>query len=191
MAKLTGHAIKHEVECPDRRIIIDPWHPENVGPNSVDLTLSNKLMTVDWPSEPRHGACLDMKKKPLMTDRIIPPEGFVLQPKRLYLGATNERAGSDFFVPCIEGRSSIARLGLVVHMTAGFGDLGFKGCWTLEMTTLYPLRIYAGVRICQVYFDTVEGKLDQHYDKEHHGKYGGQSTPEPIESRLYMDFADN
>lgn len=131
---------------------------------------------------------LDMKKPPETIEHKIPKEGFVLHPNTLYLGVTRERAGSDFYVACIEGRSSVARLGLQVHMTAGFGDLGFKGCWTLEMVCTHSIRIYAGTKICQVYFDTVVGDIGDRYDKEHRGKYGKQDEVAPVASRLYKDF---
>jgi dCTP deaminase len=198
VAKLTGSEIVKQREA--GKIVIDPFDPKNVGPNSVDLTLSpeiawyvpreDEFKSGDPHVNPVTEIHLDMQREPAVyRHNMSEGSGYLdLQPGRLYLGATNERAGSDHYVPCIEGRSSIARLGLMVHLTAGFGDLGFKGCWTLEMTALHPIRVYAGVRICQVFFDTIEGVVGQTYDKEHRGKYGEQLETRPIPSRLFMDF---
>ena len=79
----------------------------------------------------------------------IPKEGLLLQPGTLYLGRTLEYTETHGMVPMLEGRSSVGRLGLFVHVTAGFGDIGFCGYWTLEMFAVQPVRIYAGVAICQ------------------------------------------
>jgi dCTP deaminase len=179
MAKLTGSEIEKQIM--QGRIEIEPYNPENVGPNSVDLTLGNQLLVYEQLP-------LDMKQQNPTSVITVPPDGWVLTPGVLFLGVTQERAGSDFYVPGIEGRSSVARLGLFVHITAGFGDLGFKGHWTLEMVATHPIRIYAGTRICQIYFDTIQGDRAEMYDKGHHGKYGQQSEPVPIASRLFKDF---
>lgn len=84
----------------------------------------------------------------------------------------------------LEGRSSIGRLGLLVHVTAGFGDVGFSGCWTLEMACLQPIRIYAGVEICQIYYHTISDE----YDSYQHGKYSNSQNIQP--SKLYQEFMD-
>ena len=113
----------------------------------------------------------------------IPPEGLVLRPGRLYLGSTNEFTAADDCVPMLEGRSSIGRLGLYVHVTAGFGDVGFHGCWTLEISCVQPIRIYAGVEICQIYFHTILGD----YTPYASGKYQNNRGVQP--SMLWKDFA--
>ena len=118
---------------------------------------------------------------------MIPDDGYVLRPGILYLGSTVEEAGSDFYVPCIEGRSSIGRLGISTHVAAGFGDIGFKQRWTLELTVVHPIRIYAGVRICQVYFHCVEGRKEVLYGDRPGSKYAHSSGVEP--SRSYLDFS--
>jgi dCTP deaminase len=99
----------------------------------------------------------------------------------LYLGRTNEYTETYGFVPGIEGKSSLARLGLQVHMTAGFGDVGFKGFWTLEMTCLQPLRIYRDMRIAQLYYDELTGEYD-----DYEGKY--QDNKGVGSSKSYEDF---
>lgn len=105
-------------------IIIEPFDPKKVNPNSYNLTLSDELMVYDNYE-------LDMKKPNTGTLLHIPPEGLVLQPNKLYLGRTHEYTKTKCFVPMLEGRSSIGRLGLFIHVTAGFGDVGFPdtGRW--------------------------------------------------------------
>ena len=109
-------------------------------------------------------------------------EGYVLEAGRLYLGRTLEYTETHGLVPMLEGRSSIGRLGLFVHITAGFGDVGFRGFWTLEMICLRPVRIYAGVEICQIFYHTVEGEILEYKS----GKYQGNRDIQP--SMLYKEF---
>jgi len=179
MAKLTGHEIKRQVGL--GRIVIDPFEPRHVGPNSVDLRLGKVLLV--YKGGRGSEMFLDMRKEHETASFQIPPDGYLLQPGRVYLGSTVERAGSDYYVPCIEGRSSVARLGLLVHITAGFGDLGFQGHWTLELVATQPVLIYAGIKICQVYFDTTEGLVEELY----RGKYEGTAIPQP--SKIWSDFS--
>src|SRR5688572_33064186 len=98
-----------------------------------------------------------MRRANRIRRRSIPPEGLVLSPNQLYLGRTSERTETHNLVPQIEGRSSVGRLGLFVHVTAGFGDVGFTGFWTLEMFGVQPIRIYAGVPICQIFYHELTG----------------------------------
>jgi len=100
---------------------------------------------------------LDMRKPNRVRRITIPPEGLVLNANQLYLGRTCERTETHNLVPMIEGRSSIGRLGLFVHVTAGFGDVGFCGYWTLEMFAVQPIRIYPGVAICQIFYHDICG----------------------------------
>src|SRR4051794_3276727 len=143
-----------------RDIVIDPFDESRLNPNSYNLTLHDELLTYEE-------VVLDMRE-PNRTRRLrIPKEGLVLTPQKLYLGRTAERTETHNFVPMIEGRSSIGRLGLFVHVTAGFGDVGFCGYWTLEMFAVQPVRIYAGVPICQIFYhqlcgDIVEYKSDKY-----------------------------
>jgi dCTP deaminase len=125
------------------------------------------------------------KRKPKRVRRIeIPPEGLELDPNRLYLGRTIERTETHNLVPMLEGRSSVGRLGLFVHVTAGFGDVGFCGFWTLEMYAIQPVRIYAGVEICQIFYHTVEGEVREYKQS---GKYQHNKDIQP--SLLYREFA--
>ena len=103
-----------------------------------------------------------MRKANRVRRMQIPPEGIVLQPNQLYLGRTVERTETHNLVPMIEGRSSIGRLGLFVHVTAGFGDVGFCGYWTLEMFAVQPIRIFAGVAICQIFYHEIHGNFTEY-----------------------------
>ncbi len=157
---------------------IDPFHPERVGPNSYNLALHHELATYEE-------TVLDMKK-PLTLNRFsIPEEGFELVPQRLYLGRTIEYTESERFVPMLEGRSSIGRLGLSVHITAGFGDVGFRGFWTLEIFALQPVRVYAGVEICQIFYHEISGP----YEKYSSEKYQDNRDMQP--SMIHRDFLRN
>lgn len=113
---------------------------------------------------------------------VIPEEGLVLEPHRLYLGRTNEYTKTERYVPMLEGRSSTGRLGLFIHVTAGFGDIGFAGYWTLEIFCIQPVRIYPDVEICQIYYHDIDGE----YDLYASGKYQNNTGIQP--SLMYRDF---
>lgn len=116
---------------------------------------------------------------------VIPPEGFILQPNVLYLGTTEEKVGSDFYVSMYDGRSSMARLGISSHLSAGFGDIGFKTNWTLEITVVHPTKIYPRMTIGQVFFH----KIDPNYNtvkNRYNGKYQNQTDAQ--ESLSHLDF---
>ena len=136
-------------------ILIDPFDESRLNPNSYNLTLHDELMVYEE-------LILDMRKANRVRRMRIPPEGIVLQPNQLYLGRTAERTETHNLVPMIEGRSSIGRLGLFVHVTAGFGDVGFCGYWTLEMFAVQPVRIFAGVSICQIFYHDISGDFTEY-----------------------------
>lgn len=140
---LTAQAIKDAVSQGD--IIIKPFDEQKLGPNSYDLSLHNEILVYREKT-------LDMKKDNQVERIIIPESGYLLHPEKLYLARTREWTATDRYVPMLEGRSSIGRLGLHVHITAGFGNLGSSGYWTLELSCVQPLIIYPAVRICQIYF---------------------------------------
>jgi dCTP deaminase len=125
---------------------------------------------------------LDMKEPNPVDEITIPEDGMILEPEKLYLGRTVEYTETDNLVPMLEGRSSIGRLGLFVHVTAGFGDVGFKGYWTLEIFCVQPVRIYPDIEVCQVYFHSIEGE----YTTYEQGKYQKNNGIQP--SLLYKDF---
>ena len=160
-----------------KEIIIDPFDPKRLNPNSYNLSLADELLTYET-------ATLDMKLQNPVRHIAIPKEGLVLEPNRLYLGRTNEYTETKGFVPMLEGRSSTGRLGLFIHVTAGFGDVGIAGCWTLEIFCVQPVRIYPNVQICQIYYHDILGE----YDPYTSGKYQGSREIRP--SLMYKDFED-
>jgi dCTP deaminase len=157
------------------QIMIDPFREEQLNPNSYNLRLHDTLRVYN-------NAVLDMRVENQSTELTVPPEGLLLEPHRLYLGRTLEFTETRSFVPMLEGRSSIGRLGLFVHITAGFGDVGFRGYWTLEMFCVQPIRIYAGVEICQIFYHAIQGS----YDTYRSGKYQNNSGIQ--HSLLFQDF---
>jgi dCTP deaminase len=156
---LSGQEIQRQL---GENIIIDPFDPAKLNPNSYNLSLHDELMVYEE-------VVLDMRQPNRVRRMAIPPQGLVLQPHLLYLGRTVERTETHQLVPMIEGRSSIGRLGLFVHVTAGFGDVGFCGYWTLEMFAVQPVRIYAGVAICQIFYHEIQGAITEYAsDKYQH-----------------------
>ena len=144
-------------------IAIDPFDESRINPNSYNLTLHDELMVYEE-------VVLDMAKANRVRRIAIPEEGLVLSPNQLYLGRTVERTTTRNLVPQIEGRSSVGRLGLFVHVTAGFGDVGFSGYWTLEMFAVQPVRIYAGVPICQIFYHEITGEITEYCSKYQHNR---------------------
>lgn len=142
---------------------IDPFNPAALNPNSYNLTLHDEIMVYEE-------VVLDMAKANRVRRIPIPREGLVLSPNQLYLGRTVERTETHNLVPQIEGRSSVGRLGLFVHVTAGFGDVGFVGHWTLEMFAVQPVRIYPGVPICQIFYHEITGAFDEYASKYQHNR---------------------
>ena len=155
---LSGHQIRERI---GKDIVIEPFSEAHLNPNSYNLTLHDELMTYEE-------VVLDMRKSNRVRRISIPPEGLVLSPNHLYLGRTAEWTETHELVPMIEGRSSVGRLGLFVHVTAGFGDVGFCGYWTLEMFAVHPVRIYPGVQICQVFYHEVTGEVSAYDSKYQH-----------------------
>lgn len=169
---LSGKEIKRKL---GKDILIDPFNDRQVGPNSYNLRLHNELLVYE-------DGILDMKKQHAVTKIMIPEEGLVLEPGKLYLGRTLEFTRTDNHVPMLEGRSSIGRLGMFIHITAGFGDVGFNGYWTLEIFCVQPIRIYPGVEVCQIFYHTIEGE----YTRYNSVKYQNNKGIQP--SLLYKDF---
>ena len=155
-------------------IIIDPFEEANVNPNSVDLTLAREIREVTTEIE-------DPEKPSEWHSFDIPKEGFCLRPGRLYLASTIERTWCLDYIPCLHGKSSLARRGLAVHQTAGFGDHGFNGQWTLELVVVKPLIVRFGMRICQVSFTPVVGRA-----KPYVGRYQNQIGVTPSRGHVGM-----
>jgi len=171
---LSGNEIREQL---GKSIIIDPFDERLLNPNSYNLRLHDELLVYEE-------IVLDMKRPNRVRRYDIPPEGFVLQPRKLYLARTMERTETHNHVPMLEGRSSVGRLGLFVHVTAGFGDVGFCGYWTLEMFAIHPIRIYPGVPICQIFYHSIEGAVTEYRQ----GKYQNNHDIQP--SLLFKEFVD-
>ena len=169
---LSGKEIVRQL---NKNITIEPFNVAQVGPNSYNLRLHNELLMYDEVE-------LDMKKEHKIAKITIPENGYVIEPGRLYLGRTLEYTATSNYVPMLEGRSSIGRLGMFIHITAGFGDVGFKGFWTLEIMCAHPIRIYAGVEICQIFYHTIQGDFDAYRSNKYQNNEGIQP------SMLYKDF---
>ena len=158
-----------------KEIIIEPFGEKRINPNSYNLSLAGELLVYD-------NHVLDMKEPNPVSRIIIPEDGLLLEPNRLYLGRTNEYTSTSRYVPMLEGRSSTGRLGLFIHVTAGFGDIGFSGYWTLEIFCVQPVRIYPNVEICQIYYHDIDGE----YELYKSGKYQNNTGIQP--SLMYKDF---
>lgn len=119
---------------------------------------------------------LDPKKDNETEEFTIPEEGHILLPGVLYLGETMEYTETYGYVPKIDGRSTTGRLGIVVHLTAGFGDNGFKGKWTLEITVTHPVVVYPGMEIGQLYYESIEGDSSMTYEGKYQNQQGVQAA---------------
>ena len=169
-------------------IVIEPFDDSRINPNSYNLTLHDELMVYEE-------VVLDMARANRVRRVQIPAEGLVLSPNQLYLGRTAERTETHNLVPMIEGRSSVGRLGLFVHVTAGFGDVGFCGYWTLEMFAVQPVRIYPHVPICQIFYHEIAGEIVEYNSKYQHNRdiqpsllFRELAPEEEDEAQLVLDF---
>lgn len=205
---LGGLEIKRLVESGE--IGIEPFDISQLNPNSYNCRLYPQLLTYKLKRHEYYDPMLgkdavtyglDMAEEPQTESWDIPPEGFWLKPGMLYLGCTNEVIHSSTcrvdaiplsslarqqmsvvaYAPHIETRSSIARLGLSSHLSAGWGDCAFSGQLTLEITVVHPLKIYPHIPICQVAFTRPDGAF-----QPYQGKYQGQRGPVP--SRIWKEF---
>lgn len=168
-------------------IVIDPWNDRALGPNSYDVRLSPHITVYRELRDAWHRPLpLDVKEEPLVDEYTIQDSGFVLKPGELYLGSTVEYTESHKFLPFLDGKSSIGRLGIIIHCTAGRGDVGFCGHWTMEIFVVRPIRIYAGMPIGQLSFAEC-GDPTVSYDKRVGSKYMNKD-PKPQPSQMWRNF---
>jgi len=160
-------------------IKIEPYQRECLGSNSYDVHLGKWLATYK-----EH--ILDAKKHNQIDPFEIPEEGFVLYPHIFYLGVTEEYTETHEHVPFLEGKSSTGRLGIDIHATAGKGDVGFCGNWTLEISVKQPVKIYKGMPIGQLIYFPVEGETEVKYNEKKDAKYSGQIN-KPVESMMWKN----
>ena len=171
---LTGYDIVREaydngVEKPN--IVISPFDENKLNPNSYNLTLNDTLVCYK-------NDILDMAKDEPSSEIKIPESGLLLRPGILYLGRTNEYTETRNYVPMLEGRSSLGRLGVYIHVTAGFGDIGFCGYWTLEISVVQQIIIYPNIDVCQIYYHSINPDFEGHsyveYGKINKNGIGGK-----------------
>jgi dCTP deaminase len=174
---LTDKTIIDEIAA--KNIVIEPLIEANIGTNSVDLTLSNTLLMYT-------DHVLDTRKKNAYAPMIIPEEGMILQPNILYLASTVEYTETLRHVPLLHGKSSLARLGLYIHVCAGFGDVGFRGHWTLELAVIQPVKIYPGMKIAQICYHDISEMPYTDYASKADAKYSDQGK-DPVASKNYLN----
>ncbi|MFJ6855162.1 dCTP deaminase domain-containing protein [Streptomyces sp. NPDC091271] len=162
---LTGRQIEAAVEAAE--IVIRPFDPSRMNPNSYNYTLGSQLRFAE--------GVLDARREVTWRSATIGDEGYVLMPGQLYLASTAEVIGSDTYVTSLIGRSSLGRLGLFVQVTADLGHQGAVHCWTLELTVVQPLRVVPGMPLGQVSFWSTAGAASSYS-----GVYGQTSSPRPF-----------
>ena len=160
-------------------IKIEPYTRDCLGSNSYDVHLGKTLALYK-------DATLDAKKHNEIEHFEIPEEGIVLEPHKFYLGVTAEYTETHAHVPFLEGKSSTGRLGIDIHATAGKGDVGFCGNWTLEISVKQPVRIYKGMPIGQLIYFPVDGEIEVKYNQKKNAKYSGQPE-KPVESMMWKN----
>ena len=174
---LSDKRIKEEIDKGTIKII--PFERESLGTNSYDVRLG-KSLAVYTDRE------LDARKHNKIEHFDIPEEGYVLQPGVLYLGVTKEYTETHAHVPFLEGKSSTGRLGIDIHATAGKGDVGFCGNWTLEISCKLPVRVYEGMPVGQLIYFPVDGEVEVAYNTKRNAKYSGQPD-RPVESMMWKN----
>ena len=170
------------------RIEIDPYDPGLLQPSSVDVRVDRYFRVFRNSRYPY----IDVKQEQEDLTEMVEVDGepFILHPGEFVLGQTLERVRlPDDIVARLEGKSSLGRLGLLIHSTAGFVDAGFEGNLTLELSNVanLPITIYHGMPIGQISFMRMDGPVEHAYGSDETGsKYQGQE--EPTASRYYLNF---
>lgn len=161
-------------------IVITPFDIKNMGSNSYDVHLGEDFAQYKDKT-------LDAKKHNEIHHFKISKKGFVLKPGQLYLATTAEYTETHKHVPFLEGKSSTGRLGIDIHATAGKGDVGYCGFWTMEISTSKSVRIYPGMPIGQLIYYVVKGKVKKLYNKKKDAKYINKSKL-PKESMMWKNL---
>ena len=174
---LSDKQILKEIE--KGNILIEPYDKSHLGTNSYDVHLGKYLATYNE-------RVLDARQHNKIEVFEIPEDGFILQNDTLYLGVTEEYTESHAHVPFLEGKSSVGRLGIDIHATAGKGDVGFCNSWTLEISVKQPVRIYKGMPIGQLIYFKVEGDINNFYNTKQNAKYV-EKTIYPVESMMWKN----
>lgn len=167
-------------EMKDGSIVVKPYQRKFLGSNSYDVHLGEWLAMYDEE-------ILDCREHNTVHYFKIPADGLILVPSKLYLGVTKEYTETHRHVPFLEGKSSIGRLGIDIHATAGKGDVGFCNTWTLEISVRQPVRIYAGMPIGQLIYFEISGEVEVPYDRKKSAKYNKRGV-KPVESMMWKNF---
>jgi len=175
---LTDRKILEEIQR--GTIVISPFDPANLGSNSYDVHLGRHLAVY-------RNDILDARAHNQVDHLEIPPDGLILLPHRLYLGVTAEYTETHRHVPFLEGKSSVGRLGIDIHATAGKGDVGFCNTWTLEISVKQPVRVYHGMPIGQLIYFEISGEIGTSYASKRSAKYA-RRTDRPVESMMWKNF---
>lgn len=176
-------------------ILIEPWDDACLGSNSYDVHLSPHFMVYDTGYDHNGGKPMQgLNPRPIdarMPNKVhefdITDEGYTLLPGTLYLGSIIEYTETRAHVPFIDGKSSVGRLGIFIHCTAGRGDAGFFNHWTLEISCVQPVIVYPGMPIGQLYYFTIDGPIRRPYNEKPGAKYNGRD-PKPQPSRMWKNF---
>ena len=176
-------------ELESGRLVLDPWDEAMLQPSSIDVRL-DRFFRVFQNHRYTH---IDPAEQQDELTSLVEPDGeepFVLHPGEFVLGSTLEVVSiPDDLAARLEGKSSLGRLGLLIHSTAGFVDSGFSGNLTLELSNVanLPITIYHGMPIGQISFMRMDGPVERPYGAESNtSKYQGQDEPTP--SRFYLNF---
>jgi dCTP deaminase len=184
---LSDRTIRQEIEA--GRLVLDPYEPAMVQPSSVDVRVDNRFRVFHNARYPFIDVRQPMEDLTELVE-VSGDEPFILHPGEFVLGQTLERVRlPDDLVARLEGKSSLGRLGLLIHSTAGFVDAGFEGNLTLELSNVanLPITIYHRMPIGQISFMRMDGPVESPYGSDAAGsKYQGQAEPTP--SRFYLNF---
>jgi dCTP deaminase len=184
---LSDKTIRSEIDA--GRIVIDPFEPSLIQPSSVDVRVDHRFRVFQNSRYPYIDVRQPMEDLTELVE-TVGDEPFILHPGEFVLGQTLEKVTlPNDLVARLEGKSSLGRLGLLIHSTAGFVDSGFSGNLTLELSNVanLPITIYRGMPIGQLSFMRMDGPVDRPYGSRETGsKYQGQDEPTP--SRFYLNF---
>ena len=184
---LSDRTIRAEIEA--GRIVIDPFDAELIQPSSIDVRVDRRFRVFNNARYPYIDVRQPMDGLTELVE-VTGGEPFILHPGEFVLGQTMEQVSlPDDLVARLEGKSSLGRLGLLIHSTAGFVDSGFSGNLTLELSNVanLPITIYHGMPIGQISFMRMDGPVESPYGSRRTGsKYQGQAEPTP--SRFYLNF---
>jgi len=184
---LSDRDIRAEIDA--GRVVLDPWDPAMIQPSSVDVRMDKYFRLFDNHKYPVIDPARDQPDLTRLVE-VDPAEGFVLHPGEFVLGSTLETITlPDDLAARVEGKSSLGRLGLLTHATAGFVDPGFSGHVTLELSNVatLPIMLWPGMKIGQLCFIRLSSPTENPYGSKAHGShYQGQRGP--TASRSFQNF---